>query len=275
MIDADNLRRATAAVSPREAVKELRETALAEAEGHLARATCQELAEEFERRSEEEGLLGPIRGTWMHAATRCRQKQPEQTSARDRHEDGEGVSPDDPSDGAGISARPSPQTGGAPVSRCATGGTAPDAGIQEGAERSRIGRPSQDCDDLCSRCDHFRYAHMVKETEEGPCAEPGCSCDGFTEQPQSREKQLEEALDEVCELIRDEFPDVVEPQLDAMSDRERAWHALWHQTLVPARQPGWLEHIEVGPGGIELAGDEGNAGATASPPPKDPGKPTR
>lgn len=37
------------------------------------------------------------------------------------------------------------------------------------------GRTVEDCDDLCT-CGHERYAHMVNETEPGPCAERGCGC---------------------------------------------------------------------------------------------------
>lgn len=41
----------------------------------------------------------------------------------------------------------------------------------------------EDCDDLCAR-DHERFAHMVNETEPGPCAEKDCGCKGFTDPPQ-------------------------------------------------------------------------------------------
>lgn len=57
-------------------------------------------------------------------------------------EGGEGDSPDDPPDGAALSARPTHIEGGALADRSATGGSTPDAGVQEGAEGSRVGRPS-------------------------------------------------------------------------------------------------------------------------------------
>ncbi len=45
---------------------------------------------------------------------------------------------------------------------------------------SEVGEgPVEDCDDLCA-CGHERFAHMVNETEPGPCAERGCTCKGFS-----------------------------------------------------------------------------------------------
>lgn len=58
-------------------------------------------------------------------------------------EGGEGASPDDPPDGAGIERQATPsEKGGAPSTARAAVDQAPDAGDQEGADSSRIGRPS-------------------------------------------------------------------------------------------------------------------------------------
>jgi len=70
-------------------------------------------------------------------------EEPDQTSAREIHEDGEGVSPDDPSDGDANSREASrEQSAPAPADRRATASTPPDAEVQEGAKaRGQAGPP--------------------------------------------------------------------------------------------------------------------------------------
>lgn len=45
-----------------------------------------------------------------------------------------------------------------------------------------------------------------------------------------------DALDECAGRLLDKTPELVEPQLDAMSDQEADDHALFHQVIKPAQE---------------------------------------
>ena len=59
-------------------------------------------------------------------------------------------------------------------------------------------------------------------------------------------RELYEALREVQQQILDETPDLCEPQLEGFTcNRERAWHGLLHQVILPA-----LDTHDKGGGGV-------------------------
>lgn len=131
------------------------------------------LAEEFEQRATDDGLLVPIQGTWKHAASRLRERA---TEYRQKVAKGDGI--------------PDPK-----LTR--------EEAVEEYIEAMREARvtpalaalntdpePPEDCDDLCV-CGEVRHEHRYfPDPECGPetggCAH--CNCERFTEPPRYTEE---------------------------------------------------------------------------------------